>query len=94
MAIKPGIARKTSNKNPPFFSHEFVIQNHADIVSCVAMVFVAGLMLPVSMNLIWLGVMPNCGLRALWLPVATVLRDHGNNIVKMDPIGYQISQSF
>lgn len=26
------------------FSHEFVIQNHADIVSCVAMVFVIGLM--------------------------------------------------
>lgn len=48
MAIKPGIARKSSNKNPPFFSHEFVIQNHADIVSCVAMVFVVGLMLPVS----------------------------------------------
>lgn len=48
MAIKPGIARKSSNKNPPFFSHEFVIQNHADIVSCVAMVFVAGLMLPTT----------------------------------------------
>lgn len=48
MAIKPGITRKASNKNPPFFSHEFVIQNHADIVSCVAMVFVVGLMLPVS----------------------------------------------
>jgi len=48
MAIKPGIARKSSNKNPPFFSHEFVIQNHADIVSCVAMVFVVGLMLPAT----------------------------------------------
>ncbi|XP_056648887.1 translocating chain-associated membrane protein 1 [Diorhabda carinulata] len=40
--VKP--VRKTSNKNPPIFSHEFVIQNHADIVSCVAMVFVVGLM--------------------------------------------------
>lgn len=48
MAIKPGIVRKSSSKNPPFFSHEFVIQNHADIVSCVAMVFVAGLMLPAT----------------------------------------------
>lgn len=48
MAIKPGLARKPTNKNPPFFSHEFVIQNHADIVSCVAMVFVAGLMLPAT----------------------------------------------
>uniref|UniRef100_A0A8C5HS38 TLC domain-containing protein n=1 Tax=Gouania willdenowi TaxID=441366 RepID=A0A8C5HS38_GOUWI len=36
--------RKKSNKNPPVFSHEFVIQNHADIVSCVAMVFLLGLM--------------------------------------------------
>ncbi|ROT68423.1 Translocating chain-associated membrane protein 1-like 1 [Penaeus vannamei] len=40
MAIK---GRK-ANKNPPILSHEFVIQNHADIVSCVAMVFVLGLM--------------------------------------------------
>jgi len=43
MAIKPGIGRKTS-KNPPILSHEFIIQNHADIISCVAMVFVVGLM--------------------------------------------------
>lgn len=46
MAIKP--IRNQKNKNPPFFSHEFVIQNHADIISCVAMVFVVGLMLQVS----------------------------------------------
>lgn len=44
MAIKPGLGRKPSNKNPPLLSHEFIIQNHADIVSCVAMVFVVGLM--------------------------------------------------
>ena len=36
-----------ANKNPPIFSHEFVIQNHADIVSCLAMVFVIGLMIQV-----------------------------------------------
>lgn len=47
MAIKPGIGRKSS-KNPPILSHEFVIQNHADIVSCIAMVFVIGLMLQVG----------------------------------------------
>lgn len=47
MAIKPGLGRKSS-KNPPILSHEFVIQNHADIVSCVAMVFVIGLMLQVG----------------------------------------------
>lgn len=42
MAIKAGLGRKT--KNPAILSHEFVIQNHADIISCVAMVFVVGLM--------------------------------------------------
>ncbi|KAK9299283.1 hypothetical protein QLX08_007641 [Tetragonisca angustula] len=36
--------RKNSNKNLPIFSHEFIIQNHGDIVSCVAMIFVTGLM--------------------------------------------------
>ncbi|XP_047504932.1 translocating chain-associated membrane protein 1 [Pieris napi] len=41
--VKPVIGRKT-NKNPPILSHEFVIQNHADIVSCVVMVFLVGLM--------------------------------------------------
>ena len=47
-ADKMGIRRPKNNKNPPIFSHEFVIQNHADIVSCVAMVFVIGLMFQVS----------------------------------------------
>ncbi|KAK6167765.1 hypothetical protein SNE40_021720 [Patella caerulea] len=40
--------RRNKSKNPPIFSHEFVIQNHADIVSCVAMVFVIGLMFQVT----------------------------------------------
>ena len=44
MAVK----RRTNSKNPPVLSHEFVIQNHADIVACVAMVFVVGLMFQVS----------------------------------------------
>merc|ERR1711875_39860 len=39
---------KGKSKNPPILSHEFVIQNHADIVACVAMVFVVGLMFQVS----------------------------------------------
>lgn len=43
MVVKTSIGRK-SNKNPPIFSHDFVIQNHADIVSCVIMVFLVGLM--------------------------------------------------
>lgn len=39
-----GMRRPRTTKNPPILSHEFVIQNHADIVSCIAMVFVVGLM--------------------------------------------------
>lgn len=44
---------KKDKKNPPILSHEFVIQNHADIVSCVAMVFVVGLMMQVSFMTLW-----------------------------------------
>lgn len=50
--VKP--VRKSSNKNPPILSHEFIIQNHADIVSCVAMVFVIGLMVQVRFIIILL----------------------------------------
>jgi len=39
---------KKKTKTPNFFTHEFVIQNHADIVACVAMVFVVGLMFQIS----------------------------------------------
>ncbi|ESO04583.1 hypothetical protein HELRODRAFT_78636 [Helobdella robusta] len=40
----PPIARGKKNaKNPPIFSHEFIIQNHGDIVSCLAMIAVSGL---------------------------------------------------
>lgn len=59
MGPKNSIGRK-SNKNPPIFSHEFVIQNHADIVSCVVMVFLVGLMVQVRFN-----VMPR---KLLFLP--------------------------
>lgn len=46
--MAPIKGRKSANKNLPILSHEFVIQNHADIVSCVAMVIVIGLMVQVS----------------------------------------------
>lgn len=46
LRLKP-FGNKKDKKNPPILSHEFVIQNHADIVSCVAMVFVVGLMMQV-----------------------------------------------
>jgi len=40
--------RRSTQKSPPILSHEFVIQNHADIVSCLAMLFVIGLMFQVT----------------------------------------------
>ncbi|TNN40900.1 Translocating chain-associated membrane protein 1-like 1 [Liparis tanakae] len=35
---------RKKSKSPPVLSHEFVIQNHADMVSCLAMVILLGLM--------------------------------------------------
>lgn len=46
--------RPGSNKNVPIFSHEFFIQNHPDIVSCFAMLFVVGLIFQVKYHLILL----------------------------------------
>lgn len=43
--------RGKKTKSPPILSHEFVIQNHGDIVSCVCMFFMLGLMFQVSQPL-------------------------------------------
>lgn len=39
-----GFRKRPGNKTVPYFSHEFIIQNHGDIVTCVSMLFVIGLM--------------------------------------------------
>ncbi|XP_061545334.1 translocating chain-associated membrane protein 1-like 1-like isoform X1 [Phycodurus eques] len=39
---------RKKNKSPPALSHEFVIQNHADMVSCLAMIILLGLMFEVT----------------------------------------------
>ena len=44
------VVKAKKAKNPPIFSHEFVIQNHADIVAVAATVFIVGLMVEVSAN--------------------------------------------
>uniref|UniRef100_A0A8R1DZG8 Translocating chain-associated membrane protein n=1 Tax=Caenorhabditis japonica TaxID=281687 RepID=A0A8R1DZG8_CAEJA len=47
--VKPQGGIKASKKaQPPVFSHEFVIQNHGDIMSCIVMVFIVGLMFPLT----------------------------------------------
>ena len=42
------VVKGKKTKNPPIMSHEFVIQNHADIVAVIAMIFMLGLMVEVS----------------------------------------------
>nr|XP_033789303.1 translocating chain-associated membrane protein 1 isoform X2 [Geotrypetes seraphini] len=46
-----GLRGRKANKNPPVLSQEFVQQNHADIVSCVAMLFLLALMFEISAKL-------------------------------------------
>ncbi|XP_077464355.1 translocating chain-associated membrane protein 1-like 1 isoform X2 [Stigmatopora argus] len=41
-----GLRKK--NRSPPVLSHEFVIQNHADTVSCLAMIILLGLMFEIT----------------------------------------------
>ena len=44
------LRRGKGGKTPPFLSQEFIIQNHGDIVSCVCMVIMVGLMFQVSID--------------------------------------------
>ena len=48
-----GFRKRPGNKVVPYFSHEFVIQNHGDIATCACMVFIIGLMFQVSYNLFY-----------------------------------------
>lgn len=43
-----GLKRKPGAKTPSYFSHEFIIQNHGDIVTCIFMVFIVGLMFQIT----------------------------------------------
>jgi len=54
MVVRP----PKKNKNPPFMSHEFIIQNHADIFSSVCMVFVIGLMVQATSPLATIFIIP------------------------------------
>ncbi|KAK7574126.1 hypothetical protein V9T40_011317 [Parthenolecanium corni] len=45
MVVKPG---RKATKKPPVLSHEFILQNHADIVSCFMVIFVFGMVVPLT----------------------------------------------
>lgn len=65
--------RPGSGKSVPYLSHEFVIQNHADIVTCVCMVFVVGLMFQTSSPLASTFIAPKHNVTDLETPAAAQL---------------------
>lgn len=58
-------------------SHEFIIQNHADIVSCVAMVFVVGLMVQATSPLASVFLLPGHAVEGTQEAGKTTLYTHG-----------------
>lgn len=51
-------ATRAKKAPPPYFSHEFIIANHGDIMSCVLMVVVLGFMFQATVPLSQMVVMP------------------------------------
>ena len=47
-----GIRKRPGSKQVPYLSHEFIIQNHGDIATCLCMVFIVGLMFQVKLFLL------------------------------------------
>lgn len=46
--LRRSVGGRGKKSSPPIFSHEFVIQNHGDIMSCVVMLIVMGLFFQVT----------------------------------------------
>lgn len=70
--------RKTgSSKNLPYLSHEFIIQNHGDIVTCVFMVFILGLMFQVTAPLASVFIAPKYNLSDYETAKAPMLYTYG-----------------
>ncbi|CAJ0930838.1 unnamed protein product, partial [Mesorhabditis belari] len=53
---RAAVAKKKTS--PPILSHEFVIQNHGDIMSCILMLIVIGFMFPATASLSAIFVVP------------------------------------
>lgn len=67
--------RPGNNKQVPYFSHEFVIQNHGDIATCLCMVFIVGLMFQTTTPLASAFIAPKHNITELDQP--TVLYTYG-----------------
>uniref|UniRef100_A0A915B7X8 Translocating chain-associated membrane protein n=2 Tax=Ascarididae TaxID=6250 RepID=A0A915B7X8_PARUN len=44
--------------SPPFLSHEFIIQNHGDIMSCILMIVIVGLLFQATSSFASIFVVP------------------------------------
>lgn len=44
------VGSRGKKSSPPVFSHDFVIQNHGDIMSCIVMFIVMGLFFQVAFS--------------------------------------------
>lgn len=69
--------KRSSNKNTNYFSHEFIIQNHGDIVTCVLMVFIVGLMFQVTTPLASMFVTPKYNITELNQTTSPTLYSYG-----------------
>lgn len=45
--LRRSMGGRGKKASPPFLSHEFIIQNHGDIMSCLLMIVVVGLLFQV-----------------------------------------------
>jgi translocating chain-associated membrane protein 1 len=64
-----GFRRKAGTKTPPYFSHEFVIQNHGDIATCMCMIFIVGLMFQVTTPIASVFIAPKYNVTELDAPI-------------------------
>lgn len=77
--MRSGFRKRPSTKVVPYLSHEFVIQNHGDIATCICMIFVVGLMFQTSTPLASTFIMPKHNITEINLadPSVPVLYSNG-----------------
>jgi len=71
--------KRPGTKQLPYLSHEFIIQNHGDIATCLCMVFIVGLMFQTTTPLASTFIVPKHNLTEMnaTTPVNTVIYSNG-----------------
>jgi len=74
-----GFRKRPGTKVLPYLSHEFIIQNHGDIATCLCMVFIVGLMFQISTPLASTFIVPKHNLTEMnsTSPATSVLYSNG-----------------